>query len=411
MTTILLSENLCSIFHARFKRLREIIPNARAAQLIDYIILGWQTSSYKLKNSDQKWFMKEYKTLVAETGIPLSSLKRYLKDFKDAGLIETRQALYARTTDTKFEVKKGCYIVITPKLLNLLQSEKSSYENTVDKPENNKLIIKDNPQTNIKITAECIKFDKNELIEKPKMSSSNIRDLYPSLINIITESEITKTVDKSDEQRIDSVLQTIKKTLFNEIKEEISYEVKNLVFGTFINLVAKHKIFLSSPKQVVAEYLFALINYEYFLKDINCIKHRNNVLAKLLRTNSWKTPKGFYKHFYLGQNFKDKNEIREQSWLNIKENEIYNSTNLALIRDSRLTEVENRMASKAEEIRYLEESLCNLSSSEEIIKVKHQIEVSINEIHKLWAEQAEIEKLIDQERNQEEGRAMDIAVA
>jgi hypothetical protein len=214
-------------------------------------------------------------------------------------------------------------------------------------------------------------------------------------------------VDKSDEQRIDSVLQTIKKTLFNEIKEEISDEVKNLVFGTFINLVAKHKIFLSSPKQVVAEYLFALINYEYFLKDINCIKHRNNVLAKLLRTNSWKTPKGFYKHFYLGQNFKDKNEIREQSWLNIKENEIYNPTNLGLIRDSRLTEVENRMTAKAEEIRYLEESLCNLSSSEEIIKVRHQIEVSINEIHKLWAEQAEIEKLIDQE----EGRAMDIAVA
>lgn len=73
MTTILLSENLCSIFHARFKRLREIIPNARAAQLIDYIILGWQTSSYKLKNSDQKWFMKEYKTLVAETGIDRAS--------------------------------------------------------------------------------------------------------------------------------------------------------------------------------------------------------------------------------------------------------------------------------------------------------------------------------------------------
>lgn len=112
------------------------------------------------------------------------------------------------------------------------------------------------------------------------------------------------------------------KNSFNDIKEEIPDEIKHLVLGTFINLVVKHKITLSSPEQVVAEYLFALINTEFFIKNIDCIKHRNNILAKLLRTNQWQTPKGFYNYFYLGKNFKDKNDIREKGWEESKSLEI-----------------------------------------------------------------------------------------
>lgn len=411
MTTILQSENLCSIFHTRFKRLREIIPNVKQAQLLDYILLGWQTSNYKLKNSNQKWFMKEYKVLVEETGVSLSTLKRYIKELKEEGLIECKQALFSRSTEFGFEVKKANYIAITPKLLNLLKPKTSSNKKSVNNNESTKSLEQDQAQPSLSQKPECSNFNKNELTEKPKMSSSNIRDLYPSLINIITQSKKFKLVNKNEENRTYSILQVVEKTLFDEIKEEISDELKHLVFGTFINLVAKHKIFLSSPKQVVAEYLFALINYDYFLKDIDCIKHRNNVLAKLLRTNSWKTPKGFYKHFYLGQNFKDKNEIREQSWLKTKEDEIYNSTNIGLIRDSRLTEVESKMAAKSKEIAHLKESLYELSNPDEIIKVRNQIEASINELHKLWDEQEVMEKLVDSEINQKEGRAIDIAVA
>ena len=121
-------ENLCSIFHARFSHLRTIIPNTRQAQLMDYILLGWQTSTYKLKNSNQKWFMKEFSKIVDETGIALSTLKRYLKEFEDEGLIERRQALYSRNSETGFDCKKGCYISITSKFIFLLMIKIKTFQ-------------------------------------------------------------------------------------------------------------------------------------------------------------------------------------------------------------------------------------------------------------------------------------------
>lgn len=390
--------NLCSIFHARFKRLREIIPNARAAQLMDYILLGWQNSNYKLKDSDQKWFMKEYKTLVNETGIPLSSLKRYLKEFKNSNLIETKQALYSRSNENGFEVKKGCYITITPKLLDFLEIENLSNEKSVDNSENNESIEHYQVQKPILKKQECINFNKNELTEKLNLSRSYIRNLYFSLNNNISSQKIIKNVDNEESFRANALLETIEKTLYSDIKEEIPDEIKNLVFGTFVNLVVKHKVILSSPKQVVAEYIFALINYDFFLKNVDCIKHRNNILAKLLKTNSWKTPKGFYNYFYLGENFKDKARIREEWWSKTKENEKQQCPNFLNIghhlngeRDSRLVKVENEMSIVYAKIDSLKEALPSLFDENERINIRNKIEELTYELHQLWDLQKNIE--------------------
>jgi len=390
--------NLCSIFHARFKRLREIIPNARAAQLMDYILLGWQNSNYKLKDSDQKWFMKEYKTLVNETGIPLSSLKRYLKEFKNSNLIETKQALYSRSNENGFEVKKGCYITITPKLLDFLEIETLSNEKSVDNSENNESIEHYQVQKPILKKQECINFNKNELTEKLNLSRSYIRNLYFSLNNNISSQKIIKNVDNEESFRANALLETIEKTLYSDIKEEIPDEIKNLVFGTFVNLVVKHKVILSSPKQVVAEYIFALINYDFFLKNVDCIKHRNNILAKLLKTNSWKTPKGFYNYFYLGENFKDKARIREEWWSKTKENEKQQCPNFLNIghhlngeRDSRLVKVENEMSIVYAKIDSLKEALPSLFDENERINIRNKIEELTYELHQLWDLQKNIE--------------------
>src|SRR5690606_25118062 len=122
---ILSMGNLCSIFHMRFKSLMKVIPSARKAQLVDYILLGWQTSTYTLKNSDRKWFMKPYAEIVEDTGIPKSTLERYIKELVEEGFIERRQALYSRTKEQGgFEVKKGNYIHITDKLLTLIKPSK-----------------------------------------------------------------------------------------------------------------------------------------------------------------------------------------------------------------------------------------------------------------------------------------------
>ena len=394
--------NLCSIFHARFKRLREIIPNARAAQLMDYILLGWQNSNYKLKDSDQKWFMKEYKKLVEDTGIPLSSLKRYLKDFKDNGLINTKQALYSRSNASGFEVKKGCYIYITPKLLNLLEPEQSTNVETVNNSESNPLDEEFTLQKSSLNTTICINFDKNELTEKPKMSRSYIRDLYSKLNNNINSQNFIKNVNNQETLRINTLITSIEKTLYSDIKEEIPNEIKNMVFGTFVNLIVKDKIILSSPRQVVAEYIFALLNYDFFLKNVDCIKHRNNILAKLIKANSWKTPKGFYNHFYLGENFKEKSKIREEWWTKTKENEIKTASYFINIghhlngeKDARLTEIENQMGSVNDAITSLKDKLDTIYDIDEITQTRIKIEELTNELHQLWDLQKNIEEEVE----------------
>jgi hypothetical protein len=392
------TENLSSIFHARFKNLRKLIPNIKQAQLMDYILLGWQTSTYSLSKSKNKWFMKEYPKIVEETGIPLSSLKRYLKEFEDAGFIERRQALYSRSNEGGFVVKKGCYISINQDFINLL------------KPVNNPKQLDNTEQKQSEETKnvhpKCSNLKQNETFEKLNLSQPYIKDLYFKLSNNINSHNVINNLDKNS-LRTDTAINSIEKVLYCDIKEEIPEEIKQLVFGTFVNLIVKHKIFISSPQQVIAEYLYALINNDFFLKNVNCIKHRNNILAKLLKTNSWKTPKGFYKYFYLGENFKEKSKIREEWWTKTKENEIKTASYFINIghylngeKDARLTEIENKMGSVNESIASLKEKLETLSDIDERTQIRIKIEELTNELHQLWDVQKSIEgevELINQE--------------
>ncbi|HAU0935450.1 TPA: helix-turn-helix domain-containing protein, partial [Legionella pneumophila] len=165
--------NLCSIFHMRFKQLMKVIPSARKAQLVDYILLGWQTSTYTLKNSDHKWFMKPYAEIVEDTGIPKSTLERYIKELHDEGFIERRQALYSRTKEHGgFEVKKGTYIHITDKLLKLIMpsdlvSETSPADTTAIHNDQNYSYQEDKQDKN-NIEPECKDVDINEGFESLK---------------------------------------------------------------------------------------------------------------------------------------------------------------------------------------------------------------------------------------------------
>lgn len=385
------TENLSSIFHARFKNLRKIIPNIKQAQLMDYILLGWQTSTYSLSKSKNKWFMKEYPKIVEETGIPLSSLKRYLKEFEDAGFIERRQALYSRSNEDGFVVKKGCYISINQDFINLL------------KPVNNQKQLDNTEQKQSEETKnaqpKCSNLKQNETFEKLNLSQPYIKDLYTSSNNIINQKTFKKNVHNTEQKRIETVLSSIEHTLYKDIQEEIPEEVKKLVFGTLANLVVKDKVFLSSPRQLASEYLFALINCDFFMKNIKCIKHRNNILSKLLREKRWQTPKGFYKHFYLGEKYKDKNEIREKFWIKTKENEINNSFKLGFLldetRDPRLIEVESKMEVISETIYNLKESLSNSREEKDIEQIRNKIQMFTSELHKLWDIQKNIEVEIE----------------
>ncbi|HAU1718446.1 TPA: hypothetical protein JBI80_13855 [Legionella pneumophila] len=397
--------NICSIFHMRFKSLMKVIPSARKAQLVDYILLGWQTSTYKLKNSDRKWFMKPYAEIVEDTGIPKSTLERYIKELHDEGFIERRQALYSRTKEEGgFEVKKGTYIHITEKLLKLIKPSEPVSEkpaaSTTDIHNDQNDSHQENKQDQDSIKPECNKFDINEGIDPLKMRGLYISDLYPSFfINNIIFKKLTRSVDKTTLQRLTKQFETIQNLLYAEIKEEIPDEIKKLVLGTFFNLTFEHKKQCSSPKQLVAEYLFALLNVDFYLPDVACFKHRNNILAKMIRTNQWRTPKGFYKHFYLGQDFKDKQELHDQQWQRQKNKEINQTYDInEEHKDERLIHLEEQMLEKSTLIDELTENIYQQSSEEVILMIREGIQALRKELENLWSQQLLIEQEVEQQR-------------
>ncbi|MBN9231808.1 MAG: hypothetical protein J0I93_13295 [Legionella sp.] len=373
--------SLCSIFHARFKHLMRIIPSARKAQLMDYLLLGWQGSVYRLRDSTHVWFMKPYKDIVADTGIPQSSLERYIREFAQAGFIERRQALYSRTSASgAFEVKKGTYIALTAKFLSLIQAVPEEQPATVEQ--------KMPPE-------DCAFFNPNEGTGALNLRESNIRDLYSSVSNTITLKSTGPVGDNSLAPGLQRY-QTVARFLDEEVREEIPEEVKHLLRGTFYNLLVKHAQPLSNPKQVVAEYLFALINIDHYLPEISCFKHRNNVLAKLIRRKAWRTPKGFYDHFYLGAHFKDQQALREARWQEQKAAEIQRAPHLAAdlsagLREAQLQALEARMVQHSTRLEQYTEALYAATAEQDIEGLREQIREERAALEALWAEQYALE--------------------
>ncbi|WP_244946985.1 hypothetical protein [Legionella israelensis] len=361
--------------------------------------------------------MKPYSEITADTGIPKSTLERYIKELDEAGFIERRQALYSRTSaNGEFVVKKGAYINITDKLLAHLKDAKK--QDDQKRKEQDEDIHKNTPdkqvkQHDIKVEKqpECSENNNNEGIEPPKIRGLYISDLFSSsFVNNIIFKNSNPSVDKHTHHRLNSQFTAIRQLLFTEIKEEIPEDIKKQVAGTFFNLTYKHKVNFSSPKQVVAEYLFALLNIEFYMPHIQCIKHRNNILAKILRTNNWGTPKGFYNHFYLGQNFKDKLALREQQWQEEKEAEI-NPTKISKneissgfdtssdIIDERLVKLEAKIYEKGCLIKKLTESIYQESSEEIILSLREKIQKLRKELGGLWHEQFLIEQEVEKEES------------
>jgi len=392
--------NLCSIFHARFKQLKFITGSARKAQLMDYILLGWQTSKYSLRNSEAKWFMKPYSEIVEDTGIPKSTLERYIKELEDSGFIERRQALYSRRNEKgEYETKKGSYIKITEKLLILIKS--------VDKPTNNPVTNESAPEINPAASetnpTSCIDSSQNEGTEPLKMRGLNIRDLFSSSFNnVITRFQKPLDVNNPSYLRRQSQFDAITRFIKTEIKEEIPEPVKELILGTFCKLLFNDKKELSNPKQVVAEYLFALINVDYYMPWATDMNFRNNILAKKIRTNNWKTPKGFYNHFYLGQQFKERNALKEQRWEEEKEQERKDSKNASLLFDEvatlsaqqkeELDIIEQHIFAKGAQIEQLKQSIYCERSEESIVLIREHIERVKNELHLLYEQQRILEQ-------------------
>lgn len=327
--------------------------------------------------------MKPYSQIVEETGIPISTLGRYIKELHDEGLIERRQALYSRTKEQGgFEVKKGTYIHITDKLLSLINNDEQHLK-TPSTPQITHNIHKDSHQNiqtdKLNIKPTCNEFTINERIDPLKMSESNISNLYTKSLSNIISNSINFSVDNSKNPRLTQQFKTIHQFLYSEIKEEIPDEIKKFIAGTFYNITFVHKKQFSQPKQVVAEYLFSLLNTEFYLPNVKDFKHRNNILAQIVRTNNWKTPKGFYNYFYLGQYFKDKNELHAEKQQAQKAREI----NPILLE---FDDLEAKLEEKSILITNLKENISSQKSNEEKELIQKIIQINELEVEQLWEE-------------------------
>lgn len=390
--------NLCSIFHTRFKNLIKIIPCARKAQLMDYILLGWQKSTYTLKNSDKKWFMKPHDEIVEETQIKLSTLREYLKEFEKEGFIERRQARYNRkNSNGEYYVTMGGYIHITDKFIDLIKADPiNSPKTSQDRQVKN---VKSQMQRDDK-KPNSTDFDNKQIIDSLKTGESYIRDLRNTFNNNIKFKKLFLSVENSTLEKLISQYESIQNYVDTEIKEEIPDEIRKTLLGTFFNLTFEHKKQLSSPQQVAAEYLFSLINTTYCLPQVNDFKHRNNILAKKLRSNQWKTPKGFYTHFYLGQNFKDKQQMRDKKWQEQKEREMNPSNDLNLTKkNKKLMHIEAQIVEKGALIETLTESIYQQTDEDHTLFIRQQIVTLKQELSVLYDEQWIIEKELENEAN------------
>ncbi|KTC71830.1 hypothetical protein Lbir_1466 [Legionella birminghamensis] len=394
--------NFCSIFHARFKHLVAVIPSVTKAHFMDYLLLGWEKSTYQLKGSSNKWFMKPYEEIATDTGIPKGTFQRYLKEFSDKGFIERRQALFTRTANGEFQVKKGAYINITEKFLSILKQPGSESKNVSD--ESNSIHSK-RGKSNTDITSNnmkptCSNKSTFDMIEPLNLRSLYISDLYnTSLKTNVISRNLFPSVDKDKNQRTVKQFEAVQQFLFSDVKEEIPEPIKELISGTFFNLLVKNKVQISAPKQLAAEYLFALLNTQYYLPKVTCFKHRNNILSKLLRANQWQTPKGFYNHFYLGGQFKDKQVLRETRWQEDKDAEINPRTNLCKEdnQEPRLAAIEAAIYAKAALLETLKQAIIQQSDEESILLMRKKIQEARQELEALWEQQRIFELELEQQ--------------
>lgn len=118
----------------------------------------------------------------------------------------------------------------------------------------------------------------------------------------------------------------------------------------------------------------------------------------MIRENRWRTPKGFYKHFYLGQDFKDQQELREEKWQKQKNNEI--NPNQEIIeeqKDERLIQLEVQMLEKSTLLDTLTQSIYQQSSEEVIVTIRERIQEVRRELEHLWHQQFLIEQECEQQ--------------
>ncbi|MDA0911379.1 MAG: helix-turn-helix domain-containing protein, partial [Proteobacteria bacterium] len=278
-------------YHDRHDQLKLLAGSPAKAEFLSKCIYWWQISKYKIKNSEHIWFTRTTDELAAGAGLSESSVGRYLRDFATKGLIEKR-------TIKRYSKKHGqdiacLHIRITEKLLALLKT-------TTKKPStaNQETIGTEQP-------------DSKNLSHTDDTPSVNLT--VPTIYN--KEKNLNNsTVKQVDVNCVEKKEPLSGKTVFSiekQIGERVTTEVKEQVKGMLFNVLKQQNQSLKHHERLFSEVLFAITNQAQF-KGVTCITHRINIAASLIRKKQWKTPKGFYNHWDIGQSFKERDEVKRR---------------------------------------------------------------------------------------------------
>ena len=285
------NNNIATIYHDRHDQLKLLAGSPAKAEFLSKCIYWWQISKYKIKNSDYIWFTRTADELAVGAGLSESSVGRYLRDFADKGLIEKR---VIKRFSRKHDQDIAClHIRITDKLLVLLKT-------TTKKP-----------STTNQTEGDDKKSDSKNLPQLDDTPSVNLTD---PTINNKGDSPNNSTVKHDDVNCGKKQKTSFEKTVFpieKEIGERVSEEIKDQIKGMLYNVLKNQGQELKHNERLFTEVLFAVTNKEQF-KDVDCMNHRINIAASLIRKKQWRTPKGFYNHWDIGQAFKERDEVKRR---------------------------------------------------------------------------------------------------
>jgi hypothetical protein len=311
-------KNLSSVHHASFERLHDITNNYNQATLLDKLIFWWQISNYTLEDG-HTWFTRSITQIAEDARLSERSVGRYLKVFADAGYIEKTTRLYK---------KKNLYIRVTDKLLSLVGAQAKPAGCKAG--ESTSSFIQKSGTTN----APCVFSEHVGMTGSANLAVSIYKEKDCNTSSNNTVSELC-SVTSGDNSLEDQTTQTSKPletpttqqpkyptyAVEKQIGERLPEITKNYIKGTMKNLVTQHQLVFSNPEQVFSEIVFSVMNVEQQFPGVLDTHHRINLIAKLMREKKWRTPKGFYNHWDVGQTYKAKQEQQTTRELNLKHKE------------------------------------------------------------------------------------------
>lgn len=289
--------NACAIFHKRFDLIYQLTNTYQQAIFLDKCIYWWQISKYTL-GKNKIFFTRSYEQMATEARISESSVNRYLKDFEEKGYIEKITKLSA-SNKGEFKVIKRTYINITEKLLSILNI-------TANEGQGVELI-------------NSVFLEQPDIIDNVTMTESiyKVKDHNQNNNSTVKQNSIvnnSKTITKQITTNLPSY------PIEPQIGERITERLKNYIKGTLKNLETQHKLNFSDPNKLFAEIIFSATQ-DLQWPGIDNPHHRVNIIAKLLRQKQWKTPKGFYNHWDIGQLFRKRESLALEEYYQQKTEE------------------------------------------------------------------------------------------